>query len=213
MAQDDAQAVKWYRKAADQRLTRAALALATFLEEGRGTEKNIDEAIEYYQIAYSGRSLPASQNLGRLVVEGQLDDAEAPENSLIWVGDAAAAGMAEAVDWLVAKAEGGEPFAYQMLGELYREGKGVDADTAAAARYYKPAAEAGFPHAQLQLGLLLAAGDGVEQNLIEAHKWVNLAAANGLDQAAERRDVLANLMTPEQIAQAQARARVYMRKN
>ena len=47
----------------------------------------------------------------------------------------------------------------------------------------------------------------VAQDFVEAHKWANVAAANGNEEAAERRDVFANLMTPEQIAEAQDRAR------
>ena len=61
-----------------------------------------------------------------------------------------------------------------------------------------------------QLAEDYAAGNGVEQDIVEAHKWANVAAANGVEAAADRRDVLANLMTPDQVADAQARAKDFM---
>ncbi len=48
--------------------------------------------------------------------------------------------------------------------------------------------------------------------MIEAHKWANVAAANGSETGAERRDTYANLMTPEEVAEAQARARVHIKQ-
>ncbi len=51
-------------------------------------------------------------------------------------------------------------------------------------------------------------GQGVPQDYVQAHMWYNLAAA-GLppgedhDTAAKNRDIVAKLMTPAQIAEAQ----------
>ena len=50
-------------------------------------------------------------------------------------------------------------------------------------------------------------GHGVPQDYVSAHMWLNLAAAQGEEKAAERRDYVAALMTPEQIAEAQRLAR------
>ena len=54
-------------------------------------------------------------------------------------------------------------------------------------------------------------GQGVPQNYVEAHMWFNLAAAqlSGEDREkyVEARDAVAGLMTPDQIAKAQRRAR------
>ena len=58
------------------------------------------------------------------------------------------------------------------------------------------------------LGQAYASGaDGLEQDYVAAHAWLNLAGAAGHAEAAETREVIAALMTPEQIAEAQARAR------
>ena len=50
-------------------------------------------------------------------------------------------------------------------------------------------------------------GRGVPQDYVTAHMWLNLAAATGHENARKARDLLKALMTREQIAEAQARAR------
>ncbi len=65
--------------------------------------------------------------------------------------------------------------------------------------------------AQYNLGLMYHNGQGVPQDYVHAHMWFNLAAA-GLppgedrDSAVKNRDIVATLMTPAQIAEAQRRA-------
>ena len=74
-------------------------------------------------------------------------------------------------------------------------------------------AEAGDAGAQLNLGLMYDTGQGVPQDYfsISAHAWVNLAASRSTDEdrenAVKARDILAARMTPDQLAEAQRRAR------
>ncbi len=49
-------------------------------------------------------------------------------------------------------------------------------------------------------------GYGVSQDYVQAHMWYNLAEAQGRTAAARNRDIVAKLMTPAQIAEAQRRA-------
>jgi hypothetical protein len=42
--------------------------------------------------------------------------------------------------------------------------------------------------------------------MVAAHAWLNLAGAGGLASAREARDLAAEVMTPDQIAEAQTRA-------
>jgi len=51
----------------------------------------------------------------------------------------------------------------------------------------------------------------VAQDYVEACKWLILAGANGNEVAAKNRVTVERKMTPEQIAEAQRRARVWMR--
>ena len=71
----------------------------------------------------------------------------------------------------------------------------------------------GRARAQALLGSMYVQGQGVPQDYVLAHKWVNLAAAQGGetgDIAVKTRDLVANEMTPEQIAEAQRLAREWM---
>ncbi len=109
-------------------------------------------------------------------------------------------------------AEQGYAIAQNNLGVMYGKGQGVPQDYAAAVRWYRKAAEQGHAHAQFNLGGMYRNGHGVPQNYAHAHMWFNLAAAGsppGLrrDMAATARDIVAELMTPAQIAEAQRRAR------
>ena len=53
-------------------------------------------------------------------------------------------------------------------------------------------------------------GKGVPQDYVTAHMWINLASANGNEIDADRRNWFAMWMGPNQIAEAQRRARVCM---
>lgn len=71
---------------------------------------------------------------------------------------------------------------------------------------WQDAAAQGDRRAMLALGRLYFQGLGVLQDFIEAHKWFNLAASRGDGEAAQERETLAQKMTIEQVAEAQARA-------
>jgi hypothetical protein len=47
----------------------------------------------------------------------------------------------------------------------------------------------------------------VPKDLIQAHMWIDLAVAGGQAMATERRELIATEMTPNEIADAQQRAR------
>ena len=98
------------------------------------------------------------------------------------------------------------------LGYAYYMGEGVTQDSVEAVKWYRKAAEQGHATAQLKLGLVYYLGDGVTQDYAEAHKWFNLSAAAGDTSAGELRDILAQKMTPEQIAEAQRLAREWKPK-
>ena len=100
-----------------------------------------------------------------------------------------------------------------LLEELvtYDNGEGVPEDDLEAVRWYRLAADQGYVVGQSNLGGMYVDGRGVPQDYVHAHMWLNLAAA----QTAELfrlayvagRDDVAERMTPEQLAEAQRRAR------
>ncbi|MEL0212511.1 MAG: hypothetical protein VW891_18350 [Novosphingobium sp.] len=74
------------------------------------------------------------------------------------------------------------------------------------------AAASGDSSALFDLGVAYSTGShGVECDLVEAHKWFNLAAVGGHDEAAHCRADIADEMTAREIAEAQRRAREWLR--
>lgn len=68
-------------------------------------------------------------------------------------------------------------------------------------------AEQGKPEAQFDLGLMYSAGHQVQQDYVIAHKWFNLAALNGLGRARCEREEIAEIMSANEISEAQRLAR------
>ena len=84
---------------------------------------------------------------------------------------------------------------------------------AAALRLWTPLAEQGNADAQYSLGVLYETGEGVAQDYVKAHMWVNDAAVGGVANAIKNRDIIAKLMTPAQIAEAQKAASLCIKQN
>jgi TPR repeat protein len=89
-------------------------------------------------------------------------------------------------------------------------GPSEDADAAmkrhdykTALRLIRPLAEKGDANAQYNLGVFYDNGLGIPQDRVRAYMWLNLAAMQGREGAAAFRDLIARLMTPGQIAEAQ----------
>jgi TPR repeat protein len=108
----------------------------------------------------------------------------------------------------------GDARAQSVLGLLYYGGEVVPQDKAEAVRWFRRAAEQGDAQAQHNLGLAYAKGEAGEPDNVSAHMWFNLAAAHfplsdAINRSASRkdRDLVAEKMTPEQIAEAQKLAR------
>ncbi|MFA7588369.1 MAG: hypothetical protein WCY11_19650 [Novosphingobium sp.] len=74
------------------------------------------------------------------------------------------------------------------------------------------AAAIGDATACFDMGVAHSTGShGVEWDLVEAHKWFNLAALAGLEEAATCRAEIAEDMTAREIAEAQRRAREWLK--
>ena len=124
---------------------------------------------------------------------------------------------AEAARWWRKAADQGYPSPQNSLGAAYYLGRGVEQDYAKAWKWYWRAADQGHAKAQYNLGVMYADGTGVPQDFIFAHMWLNLAAAHlaagpERDDAMKRRDALTARMTPDQLAEAQKRAREFRPK-
>jgi TPR repeat protein len=114
------------------------------------------------------------------------------------------------IEELKAKAEGGDAESQVELGLRYDKGEGVVKDNAEAVKWYRKAAEQNDAAAQYNLAVCYERGDGVAEDWVEGYKWLLLAARQGVEAPKEHMTVLeSRLLTPEQIAQGQKRAREF----
>jgi len=154
--------------------------------------ENYDEAVKWYRKAAEQGYAPAQYRLGELHYDGQ----GVPQD------------YAEAAKWQRKGADQGYVSSQTALGVTYAMGKGVSQDYAEAAKWYRKAAEQGDAYTQFNLGIAYEKGEGVPQVYVTAHMWYNLSAATSRHGSDERRDDIAEKMTPAQIIEAQRRARV-----
>jgi TPR repeat protein len=103
-------------------------------------------------------------------------------------------------------AEAGYPEAQINLGNMFFDGNGVPLDYAESVKWYLLAADHGNTEAQIALGFLYKYGEAVRFDYVQAYKWFDLAGS-GSD-----RDIVATMMTPAQIAEAQKLAREWKPK-
>lgn len=165
--QDFAEAIKWWRKAADCDLPGAALNLGIAYLSGQGVPQDYTEAARWNRKAAEQGLAGAEHNLGNAYFKGQ----GVPQN------------YTEAVKWYRRAAYQGLAASQYSLGLAYANGNGVGQDYLEAARWYLKSAEQGDVDAQYNLAGLYAQGLGVAQDLAEAEKWWIKAAAQGDDQA------------------------------
>src|SRR5439155_16541323 len=154
------------------------------------------EALRLYTMAADAGNPVAQTNLGTSYVEGRVVKQD----------------YAQAAAWFRKAAAQGDPQAQFNLARMYDSGRGVARNPEEAFQLYRDAAKTGLPAAQLNLGVAYAEGKGVSKDPVEAHRWFNLAAGNAEDDGtrsnAERnRDLIAKLMTPEEVVKAQTLAR------
>ena len=97
------------------------------------------------------------------------------------------------------------------MASLYRNGRGVEQNDEEAARLYRLSAEQGYTGAQTSLGMIYMAGRGVERDFVSAYMWLSLGAGGPGISDGGMRETVAGFMTPEQIAEAEARVRDWRR--
>jgi TPR repeat protein len=116
VTQDYAEAVKWFRKAADQGNASAQNDFGVMYDEGEGVPKDHAEAVKWYQKAADQGDAVAQVNLGERYRDGK----------------GVAKDDAEAVRWYRKAADQGNALAQYNLGLMYAFGEGVAKDEAEA---------------------------------------------------------------------------------
>jgi TPR repeat protein len=85
---------------------------------------------------------------------------------------------------------------------MYSAGRGVPRDFAEAVKWYRMAAVQGSAQGQNNLGSKYDKGEGVAQDSVRAYMWFTLSAQTGYAEAVKNRDIVAEKLTPAQIAAA-----------
>jgi TPR repeat protein len=93
-----------------------------------------------------------------------------------------------------------------QLSLLYRTGRGVPADPRASFEWLRRAAGGSYPEALSNLGGEYAKGQMVAQDKVRALALFYLARARGLNEAGTNAQVVARMLSPEQVTQGQALA-------
>jgi len=158
------EALKWYKRSANQGLAAAQLSIGEMYQYGRGVPKNGAEAVKWYRLAASQGLINAKFELGHLYGKGGVG---VPKNN------------AEAVKWFQRAANQGGVAAKKRLGSIYEHGQDVPKNYTEAARWYKMAADEGDAEAQTKLGYFYEEGQGVPKRYTEAVRWYRLAADQG----------------------------------
>ena len=121
-----------------------------------------------------------------------------------------------ALTLLTPLAEDDDIRAQYLLGRIYSEGEGVAKNDKEGAKWYRLAADRGDIVSQLALGSMYVNGRGVERNFVRAYSWLTIVSKNGnrdmTNQALEVRDLIEQLMSLQQIKQAESFAAAWKQK-
>ena len=203
---DYAEAVYWYRKAADQNHRVALNNLGFCYELGKGVSKNNYEALRYYRKSADLGNSIAQCNLGLCYEFGRGVTKDVYE-AVKWYRKSAENGNvrgqyrlgrcyenaigvskddSEAMKWYRKSAENGNIDAMNSLGCYYYNGTVVATDYNEAFRWFKKSADAGNSSAQYNMGLCYEFGRSVTKNIPEAKRWYQKAADAGSEKAKEK---------------------------
>lgn len=194
---DRVEAVKWYRKAAEQNNAEAQCTLGVCYLTGQGVQQDSSEGLKWIQKAADQNDARAEQVLGNCYLNG--NGAEKDE--------------VEAARWLRKAAEQDYVEAERDLGMCYQDGLGVQQDYVEAVKWMQKAAEHGDYVAQYGLGVRYANGEGIGKDEIEGYKWMLLAAAQGDERLKKYVTSIEAGLSAEQLADGKRRANDWLKNH
>src|SRR4051812_20462471 len=128
---NDAQALAWYRKAAEQGHAPSEYNLGLMYAQGEGAKRDPAAAEKWFRRAADHGSVEAQVKLAEIAIADQKYE--------------------EAFLWFSKAAEQGDADAAFNVGSLYYVGRGVAKDEAKAAEHYRKAAQLGMTEARSAL--------------------------------------------------------------
>lgn len=186
------QAFAKIRQKAESGDLEAQYELSQRLEDGEGTEVNLEEAVRWSRVAAEQGHAKSQYRLGVYLANGEGVTAD-PKEAYQWFvkaaaqgdayaeyaiakclrdGDGVKADLVESKKWLHRAADHGQPTAQWHVGcEYYDEKPDISRD-AIAARWFQKAAEQLHPQALISLGICYRLGRGVPKDPIEGLAWM-----------------------------------------
>jgi TonB family protein len=175
------EAVKWFRRSADQGFPEAQGWIGALHDAGLGVPRDYIEAAKWYRRAAEKGDASAQLNLGFMYQQGRNLPVYGPNGEFLALpvnnGGTILPDYAQAAKWYGKAAEQGSSFAQSSLGWLLLEGKGMNKNSGEALGLFLKAAEQGDASAQCILGELYVEGKAVQQDCIQAHRWLSQCSA------------------------------------
>lgn len=183
------EALRWFRKAAEQGYDKAQNILGTLYAIGyeiripdyagalkryriSERQKNGNVEVQFYYGSYNIKQDYAEALKWFRKAAGQgCDNAQNNLGILYANGYGVEQDYAEALKWFRKAVEQGNGKAKSNLGDLYRYGHGVEQDYAEALKWYRKAAGQGVAAAWKNLGNMYCRGEGVEKNFVTSAEW------------------------------------------
>ena len=171
--------------------------LGQMLHTGTGTERDDDEAVEYWEKSAKLGNIYSQYALAKLWIEnGNGDIKQAMEwlkksaeqnneyaayqlGKLYLSGEGVPKDEQEAVKWLNLSSEQGNSYAQYALGKLYLLGEDVTKDIEKAVYYFKKSAEQENEYATYQLGKLYLTGEYFQKDIESALRYFEISVAKG----------------------------------
>jgi len=163
---DYAEALKWYKAAAEQGNLKARLCTGVIYVKGWGTKKDYRQAAQWF-VAAGDRDPDAQNNLGYLYLKGL----GVPKD------------LSKAFQLFQRAANGGNADAKEAIGQMYYSGTTVEKDFSEARKWFQSAAQQKCAAAQYKLGVMSVNGDGAAVDEAAARKWFQMAQPGLVEQA------------------------------
>jgi tetratricopeptide (TPR) repeat protein len=193
---DYSEAVKWYRKAAEQGYAQAQHNLGYCYQCGLGVKRDYKEAVKWYRKAAEQNHAGAQHELAR-----SYDFGKGVEKDEV-----------EALKWHRKAAEQNHAESSGVLGYAYLHGEGVEKNEAKAVKWLRQAADQLDEYAVCDLGICYQNGCGIPQDRSEAYKLFKISAKMEHDGVALLKSLVGQ-MNPVEIAEGERRFRKFCSEN
>ena len=200
--ENDVEAVKWYRKAAEQGHSHGQIALGYMYMLGEGVPKDVIRAymwISLTEIMYAidptfrERTLIGDARFHLDMLSKFMTPAEITKAKTL------------AAEWWAEW--------WEKHNNMHGEGVVVPENDSQKVKVYREFAEQGDARSQYTLGVMYAKGTDLPVDNIKAYMWLLLAMMQGQETAAANLDIVRKRMTSAQIAKAQALAAEWREKH